>query len=124
LENVCAEWEKEAQGAEAHGLRVVRIRTGIVLDARGGALQRMLPPFRMGVGGRLGDGRHWMSWIHVEDLATLFRFAAETPAARGAFNGVAPNPVTNADFTRSLAASLHRPAIFPMPAFALKLLFG
>jgi uncharacterized protein (TIGR01777 family) len=124
LGEVCTAWEHEAQEAEALGVRVVRVRTGVVLDARGGALKKMLPPFRMGVGGRLGDGKNWMSWIHVEDLAAMYRFAAENSAARGAFNGVAPNPVTNADFTRALASAVRRPAIFPMPAFALKLLFG
>ncbi|HTP00622.1 MAG TPA: TIGR01777 family oxidoreductase [Bryobacteraceae bacterium] len=124
LGELCADWEKEARAAESLGVRVVTIRTGIVLDARGGALQRMLPAFRMGAGGKLADGRHWMSWIHLEDLAAMYRFAAETPAARGPFNGVAPNPVTNADFTRTLAGVLHRPAIFPVPAFALKLMFG
>ena len=109
--------------AEALGMRVVRVRTGIVLDPRGGALQRMLPPFRMGVGGKLGDGKQWMSWIHLADLAAMFQFAVEHDV-RGALNGVAPIPVTNADFTQALAGALHRPAIFPVPAFALKLLFG
>jgi uncharacterized protein (TIGR01777 family) len=101
----------------------VRVRTGIVLDARDGALKRMLPPFRMGVGGRLGDGRQWMSWIHLEDLAALFRFAVENPVG-GALNAVAPHPVTNAEFTRALAQALRRPAMFPVPAFALQALFG
>jgi len=95
-----------------------------VLDARGGALQRMLPPFRMGAGGKLGDGQHWMSWIHVEDLAAMYRFAVETPEVRGAINGVAPNPVRNADFTKVLAAAVHRPAIFPVPEIGLKAMFG
>jgi uncharacterized protein (TIGR01777 family) len=95
-----------------------------VLDARGGALQKMLPPFKMGVGGKLGDGRQWMSWIHVEDLVAMYKFAVETAAVRGPMNGVGPNPVTNADFTRALANAVHRPAIFPVPEFALKLLFG
>ena len=124
LAELCAAWEHEAQQAEGLGVRVVRVRTGVVLDARGGALQRMLPPFRMGAGGRLADGRQWMSWIHVEDLTAMYRFALETAAASGAFNGVAPNPVTNDTFTRTLASAVHRPAIFPMPAFALKLIFG
>jgi len=123
LSEVCVAWEKEAQAAEALGMRVVRIRTGIVLDARGGALPRMLPPFRMGAGGKLGSGRHWMSWIHLDDLAALFQFVLANPVS-GACNGVAPNPVTNADFTRALAAAVHRPAIFPVPAFGLRVLFG
>jgi len=123
LAEVCQAWEKEVEAAAALGVRVVRIRIGIVLDAKGGALQRMLPPFRMGVGGRLGDGRQWMSWIHLEDLAAMFQHAVENPVS-GAWNGVAPIPVSNADFTRVLAGALHRPAIFPVPAFALRLLFG
>ena len=123
LAQICVDWEQEAQAAEASGIRVVRVRTGLVLDARGGALPRMLPPFRMGVGGKLGSGKHWMSWIHLEDLAALFQFALANPVT-GPLNGVAPNPVINADFTRALAAAVHRPAIFPVPAFALRLLFG
>jgi uncharacterized protein (TIGR01777 family) len=123
LPEVCVAWEREAQAAEAFGMRVVRVRTGVVLDARGGALVRMLPPFRMGVGGRLGSGRQWMSWIHLEDLAALFQFALESQV-RGPLNGVAPNPVTNSDFTRELARTLRRPAVFPVPGFALRLLFG
>jgi uncharacterized protein (TIGR01777 family) len=123
LPEVCVAWEREAQAAEAFGMRVVRVRTGVVLDARGGALVRMLPPFRMGVGGRLGSGRQWMSWIHLEDLAALFQFALESQV-RGPLNGVAPNPVTNSDFTRELAHALRRPAVFPVPGFALRLLFG
>ena len=123
LAEVCTAWEKEAKAAEGFGMRVVRMRTGIVLDARGGALKRMLPPFRMGVGGKLGDGRQWMSWIHVADLAAMYQYAVEHDV-RGTLNGVAPIPVTNTDFTQTLAKTLHRPALFPVPAFALKLLFG
>ena len=123
LPELCVAWEREAQAAEAFGLRVVRMRTGLVLHAHGGALVRMLPPFRMGVGGRLGSGRQWMSWIHLEDLAALFQLAVENPV-RGPLNGVAPNPVTNSDFTRELARALRRPAVFPVPEFALRLLFG
>ena len=124
LAELCADWEKEALAAESLGVRVVLVRTGLVLDARGGALKRMLPPFRMGAGGKLANGRHWMSWIHVEDLVSMYRFAVENPDIRGAFNGVAPNPVTNDDFTRALAGAVRRPAVCPMPALALKLLFG
>jgi hypothetical protein len=123
LPEVCVAWEREAQAAEAFGIRVVRVRTGIVLDAHGGALARMLPPFRMGVGGRLGSGRQWMSWIHLEDLVGLFQFAVESQV-RGPLNAVAPNPVTNLDFTRELAHALRRPALFPVPELALRLLFG
>ena len=123
LVEVCKAWEDEARAAEASGMRVVRVRTGVVLDMRGGALQRMLTPFRMGAGGRIGSGRQWMPWIHAQDLVDVFRFAAGKPV-RGVLNGVAPAPVANAEFTRTLASALHRPAIVPMPEFALRLMFG
>jgi uncharacterized protein (TIGR01777 family) len=102
----------------------VRLRIGMVLDRERGALARMLRPFRAGFGGRFGSGRQWMSWIHLDDLAGLIRFAAESATLRGAVNAVAPNPVTNADFTRQLAATLHRPAALPVPAFTLRAVFG
>lgn len=123
LPDVCVEWEREAAAAIPLGLRVAMIRTGIALHPRGGALQRMLPPFRLGVGGRLGSGRQWTPWIHLDDLIALYVFALENPV-EGPLNGVAPNPVTNAEFTRALAHAVHRPAIFPVPSFALKVLFG
>jgi uncharacterized protein (TIGR01777 family) len=123
LAEVCVAWEKEATAAEALGTRVVCVRTGVVLDPRGGALKRMLPPFRMGAGGKLGDGRQWMSWIHLADLAAMFQFAVENDV-RGPLNGVAPIPITNADFTQALGQALHRPAMFPVPVFGLKMMFG
>jgi len=123
LAETCAAWEREAAAAEALGTRIMRVRIGVVLDPSGGALKRMLPPFRLGLGGRLGGGRQFMSWIHLDDLTAMFRFALETEAA-GVWNGVAPNPVTNAEFTKTLAAALHRPAVFPVPALALRALFG
>jgi uncharacterized protein (TIGR01777 family) len=123
LTESCVEWEREAVKAEALGVRVALIRTGMALDPRGGALQRLLPPFRMGVGGKLGGGKQWIPWIHLDDLANLYAFACEKPV-RGALNGTAPNPVTNAEFTRALAAAVRRPAIVPIPAFAMKLLYG
>ncbi len=123
LAETCLEWEREALAAEPLGVRVAMIRTGMALDPRGGALQRLLPPFRFGVGGKLGNGRQWISWIHLDDLANLYAFALDHPV-RGALNGTAPNPVTNADFTRALASAVHRPAILPVPAFAMKLLYG
>jgi uncharacterized protein (TIGR01777 family) len=123
LPEVCAAWESQARAAETLGTRVAMVRIGVVLDTRGGALARMLPPFRIGAGGRLGSGKQWMSWIHLQDLVALFQLALTQPL-RGAVNGVAPYPVENADFTRALAAALHRPAIFPVPGFALKALFG
>jgi uncharacterized protein (TIGR01777 family) len=104
-------------------MRVACIRTGIVLDPRGGALKQMLPPFQMGAGGRLGSGRQWMPWIHLADLASLYRFVVENPL-RGPINGVAPNAVRNEEFTRELGKALHRPAVFPVPMFALKALYG
>jgi uncharacterized protein len=123
LADVCRAWEAEALKAEAFGIRVVRVRIGIVLDSRGGALQKMLPPFKMGVGGKMGSGKQWMSWIHIDDLVGIFRCALEQRVP-GVMNGAAPYPVVNDEFTRTLAAALHRPAIFPVPEFALKLLFG
>ena len=102
----------------------MRVRTGIVLDPRGGALRQMLPPFRLGAGARLGDGRQWMPWIHLADLASMFQFVVETPV-RGPFNGVAPYPVTNAEFTQRIGeCAAHRPALLALPPFALKLLYG
>jgi len=124
LAQVCAEWEREALEAAKAGVRVVLLRSGMVLGAEGGALSRMLPPFKLGVGGRLGSGAQWMSWIHVADLCDLILFALREPAASGPLNATSPNPVSNADFTRALASVLHRPALFPVPAFALKLIFG
>ena len=123
LADVCVKWEKAAREAESLGVRVVSVRTGVVLDARGGALAKMLPAFRMGGGGPLAGGRQWMSWIHIADLAAIFRHALLNPVS-GPVNGVAPNAVTNAEFTRALGAAVKRPAIFPVPALALKLMFG
>lgn len=123
LPELCIAWESEAAAAERFGIRVVRLRIGLVLARHGGALARMLPPFRMGLGGRLGNGRQWMSWIHLDDLCEMIRFAAEHQV-RGAMNGVAPYSVPNADFTSALASAVHRPAIFPVPLPALRVLFG
>ena len=123
LAAVCGQWEEEARKAEGLGLRVVSLRTGHVLDPRGGMLKRILTPFKMGVGGKLGSGRQWMPWIHLDDMASLVQFAVEKPVS-GPLNGAAPNPVTNAEFTRAFAAAIHRPAIFPMPKFALGIAFG
>jgi hypothetical protein len=124
LAQVTVAWEQEARVAEQFGVRVVTPRIGVVLGRGGGALPKMALPFRFGVGGRLGDGKQWTSWIHLDDLIALVEFSIATTAVRGAVNAVAPNPVTNATFTRELAAALHRPAVFPVPAAALKLLLG
>ncbi len=124
LAEVCTVWEREALRAEELGVRVVRLRIGIVLAAGGGALARMLPPFRAFVGGRLGSGRQWMSWIHRDDVTGLVIAALENPAYLGAVNATAPHPVTNWEFTDALAAVLARPAWLPAPAFALRLGLG
>jgi len=121
LADVCRGWEAEADRAAEFGVRVVKIRIGLVLGRDGGALAKMLPPFRLGLGARLGDGSQWMSWIHLDDLVAMIQFAVEHDAARGAWNGVAPNPVTNAEFTHQLAAAVHRPAWFVAPEFLVKL---
>jgi uncharacterized protein (TIGR01777 family) len=123
LAEVCQEWEKQAIVAESLGIRVARIRTGVVLGKDGGALQKMLPPFKAFVGGKIGSGKQWMSWIHLDDLVGIICHALANPM-NGAFNGTAPNPVTNADFTSELASVLGRPALFPVPGFALKAMFG
>ena len=124
LGKVAAAWEQEAQAAEPLGVRVARLRIGMVVGPNGGALARMLPPFRMGVGGRLGSGRQWMSWIHIDDLAALVEFLMKESTVRGVFNATSPFPVTNREFTQALADAVHRPAIFPVPAFVLKIMFG
>ena len=124
LGQVAAAWEHEAQEAEKLGVRVVRLRIGTVMGAGGGALSKMLLPFRMGLGGRLGPGTQWMSWIHLDDLCALILFAMGESTLRGVFNATSPHPVTNSEFTRALAHAAHRPAVLPVPAFALRLLFG
>lgn len=123
LAEVCQEWEREASAAEAFGMRVVMVRTGLVLDPRGGALERMLPPFKLGLGGKIAGGGHWMSWVHYEDIAGIYQHVLSHDL-RGPVNGVAPNPVTNAEFTKELARAVHRPAMFPVPAAALRVMFG
>ncbi len=124
LAEVCQAWEEEARGADPLGMRVVTARIGIVLGPGGGALKKMLLPFKLGLGGRLGSGRHWMSWVHLDDLIALLLHAAATNAISGALNAVSPAPVTNNEFTRTLAAVLHRPALFPAPEFALRWALG
>ena len=123
LARVVVDWEKSAVLAAALGIRVVRLRLGVVLG-NGGALAKMLPPFRFGVGGRIGSGRQWMSWIHIEDVIGLIQFALANGALTSSVNATAPKPVPNAEFTRDLASALRRPAIFPVPRFALKMMFG
>jgi uncharacterized protein (TIGR01777 family) len=124
LPEVCREWEAAAEPAVNAGIRTAFLRTGIVLSAKGGALKQMLPPFRMGLGGRIGGGRQWMSWIDLEDEIGAILHILVNESLRGPVNSVSSNPVTNAEFTKTLASVLSRPAIFPMPAFAARLLFG
>jgi len=124
LAEVCAVWEREAVAAEALGVRVVRVRTGVVLDKEGGALAKMLPFFRLGVGGPVAGGGQWMPWIHRDDLVALYLRALDDAAWTGAVNGTAPEPVTNKDFSRALGRALHRPAFAPVPGFAVRVLYG
>lgn len=124
LSEVCSEWEKATALAMEKGIRVVNARFGIILDRHGGALKKMLPPFRMGAGGKIGSGKQWMSWIALDDVIGALNFALTQESLSGPVNFVAPNPVTNAEFARTLGNVLSRPTLFPMPAFVVKLLFG
>ena len=124
LAEVAKEWEAEALKAEAWRTRVVLARFGIILAKQGGALPKMAAPFRFGLGGRLGSGKQWMSWIALEDVVGVLKMAITDASAAGAVNVVAPEPVTNAEFTKTLAGALGRPAIFPVPPFALRLALG
>ncbi|MGO1395075.1 MAG: TIGR01777 family oxidoreductase [Halomonas sp.] len=117
---LCQQWEAVAQPIEALGVRLAILRTGLVLEAGGGSLQKMLPPFKWGLGGRFGSGEQFMPWIHRDDLVAAILFLVNQESLSGAFNGSAPHPVTNATFTRVLAKQLNRPAIFPVPACVLK----
>lgn len=124
LSEVCVEWEKATELATEKGIRVVNARFGIILDSKGGALAKMLPPFRMGIGGRIGSGKQWMSWIALDDVVGGIKFALTNEALNGPVNFVAPNPVTNSEFTKTLGKALSRPTIFPIPAFGVRLVFG
>jgi len=124
LAQVCVAWERAAQVAEELGVRVAIVRTGIVLDPHGGALAKMLPPFRAGVGGPVAGGEQWMPWIHVDDLVGLYLAALDGPDWDGPLNGSAPEPARNRDFARALGRALHRPALAPVPRFALRALYG
>jgi uncharacterized protein (TIGR01777 family) len=124
LAGVCVAWEREAAAAEDLGLRVVRVRTGVVLDRSGGALAKMLPFFRLGVGGPVAGGRQYLPWIHVDDVAGLYVAALDGEAWSGPMNGSAPEPATNKAFSRALGRALKRPAFAPVPAFAIRLLYG
>ena len=124
LPEICQAWEAEVARASELGMRAVRLRTGIVLSTKGGALAKMLLPFKLGLGGPVGSGSQWMSWIHIDDVVGGYHFALHHADLSGAANLTAPQPVRNADFTRALGRALGRPAFLPAPGFALKLIFG
>lgn len=124
LAEVCVAWEEATSLATEKGIRTINARFGIILDKEGGALAKMLPPFRMGVGGRIGDGKQWMSWIALDDVVGGIKFALANDSLKGPVNFVAPVPVTNAEFTKTLGRALSRPTFFPIPAFGVRLVFG
>ena len=124
LAQVCVVWEHEARAAEALGVRVVRVRTGVLLDAGGGALSKMMLPFKLGVGGPVAGGDQYMPWIHIDDVVGIFLAAIDDAAWEGAVNATAPEPVTNKAFSKALGKALHRPAIAPIPGAAIRLLYG
>jgi uncharacterized protein (TIGR01777 family) len=124
LADVCRQWEAATAPADVSGIRVVHLRTGIVLSANGGALRQMLTPFKFGLGGRLGSGRQWFSWITIDDEVGAIVHALTNADISGPMNATAPNPVTNADFTKALGRALHRPTVVPVPTFGLRALFG
>jgi uncharacterized protein (TIGR01777 family) len=124
LAKVCVEWEAATAPAAEKGIRTVLARFGVILDRDGGALSKMLTPFRMGIGGRVGDGKQWMSWIALDDVINSLKFLLSDAAVRGPVNVVSPNPVTNAEFTNTLGRVLSRPTFFPVPVFAARLAFG
>jgi hypothetical protein len=121
---LCIAWEETAQRAEALGIRVILIRTGLVLSAEGGFLSRLLLPFKLGLGGPIGNGRQWMPWIHINDQIALIDFLLHRNGASGPYNACAPTPVRNREFAKTLAGVLHRPSFMPMPALALKIGLG
>lgn len=124
LADVCVEWEESTVAAKAKGIRTVLARFGIILDKEGGALEKMLTPFKMGIGGKVGDGQQWMSWIALADVVQGLLFLIDNNSIAGPVNFVAPNPVRNVEFTKTLGSVLSRPTIFPVPAFAARLAFG
>jgi uncharacterized protein len=124
LAQICKDWERESNRAAEFGARVAILRFGIILSTRGGALPKMLTPIKMFVGGKLGSGQQWMSWLSLDDAAGVIRFALENESVRGPINTVSPYPIRNVDFTKKAARAVHRPAIFPAPAFALRLMLG
>jgi uncharacterized protein len=124
LAELCGEWEAATLPATNAGVRTAIVRTGVVIGQGGGALAKMLLPFKLGIGGPLGSGRQWLSWIHIDDLVSLFQFLLDNPGASGAFNATAPQPVTMKTFASALGRALHRPTLFPVPGLVLKLALG
>ncbi|MEE2995443.1 MAG: TIGR01777 family oxidoreductase [Gemmatimonadota bacterium] len=124
LPEVCSAWEEATESARKAGIRVVNLRIGVVLSADGGALAQMLTPFRLGLGGKIGDGKQYMSWLTLEELIGMIQFALQTESLSGPVNSVAPNPVTNLEMTRILGRLVHRPTIFSVPSLAVRILFG
>ena len=124
LAEICVAWEREAERAAELGMRVVRVRTGVVLDRHGGALPKMLLPFRLGVGGPIAGGDQPFPWIHVDDLVDIYLSAIDDERWTGPINATAPEPVSNREFSKALGRALHRPAVLPVPGFAIRLLYG
>jgi uncharacterized protein (TIGR01777 family) len=124
LATVCQGWETAAQEATAHGARVALVRTGVVLDAGGGALAKMLPPFKLGIGGPVAGGKQWMPWIHVDDVVDIYLAALDGAEWSGPVNASAPAPATNAEFSKALGRALHRPAALPFPSVAVRSVLG
>lgn len=122
--HLCQQWETIAEQAQGLGIRTCMLRTGIVLGKHGGALKKMLPAFKLGIGGRIGNGAQWMSWIHIDDLIGIILYCIEHNDISGPINGTSPNPVTNTTFSKVLGQVLNRPAVLPMPAFVIKFLMG
>jgi uncharacterized protein (TIGR01777 family) len=124
LARICIDWEKAARHAEASGVRVAMVRIGVVLDGAAGALAKMLPPFKMGMGGPVGSGKQWVSWIHQTDIVGILLLAVDNNDLSGPLNGTAPSPVTNKELAKALGRVLHRPSLVPTPAFALRMMLG
>lgn len=124
LADVCREWEEEATQIQSHGSRLVIPRIGIVIARSGGAIKKMRSIFRWGIGGRIGSGKQWVSWIHIDDLIETIKHALNNESMNGVYNAVAPNPVTNLELTKQLASEIRRPAVLPVPAIGLRVLFG
>jgi uncharacterized protein (TIGR01777 family) len=124
LAELTREWEKASDALTDNGIRLVRLRLGVVLASQGGALPRMVKPFKMGLGGKIGNGRQYISWVGLDDVVGIVKFILDNEHIRGAVNAVAPTPVTNQDFTKALAEVLNRPAVATIPAFALRLMYG